>query len=188
MSATIEQIIDGIIEREGNGKYTNDPHDSGGPTRWGVTERTARENGYKGDMRDLPRAAAVRIYLAQYWTSPGFSLVHEHHEALAVRLADFGVVAGPKTAAQHLQRCLNVLNRGGKDYPDIDIDGQIGTRETIPALKAFLKKRGSDGCRVLLGMVAAMQSVYLVELAERRPKDEAYQFGWQLNRAIGAVV
>lgn len=185
--ATIESIIDGIILREGNGKYTNDPDDSGGPTRWGITENTARANGYKGDMRDLPRDAAVRIYLAKYWTGPGFSLVYEHHPALAVRMADFGVVASRKETSRYLQRCLNVLNQGGKDYQDISTDGQIGPR-TIVALKAFLKVRGADGCRVLLGMVAAMQSVYFLELAERRPKDEKYQYGWQLNRAIGAVM
>lgn len=184
---TIEQIIDGIILREGNGKYTNDPTDSGGPTRWGITEKVARAYGYRGDMRDFPREGAVNIYMYLYWTGPGFSAVYEHHEALASRLADFGVVAGPKTAAEQLQRCLNVLNQGGTDYPDISTDGQIGPR-TIAALKSFLKKRGSDGCRVLLGMVAAMQSVYFLELAERRPKDEKYEFGWQLNRAIGAVV
>lgn len=187
MSATIEQIIDGIIEREGDGKYTDDPNDSGGPTRWGITERTARAHGYAGDMRDFPRAAAVRLYLALYWSAPGFSTVHLHHPELAVRLADFGVLAGPATAAKQLQRALNVLNRGGKDYQDMAVDGGIGPK-TIAALKAFLKLRGADGCRVLLGMVAAMQSVYLVELAERRPKDEVFQFGWQLNRAIGAVV
>lgn len=187
MSATIEQIINGIIEREGNGKYTNDSNDSGGPTRWGITEKTARAYGYKGEMREFPRAAAVNIYMSKYWTGPGFGAVHDHHQALAVRLADFGVLAGPETAAKQLQRCLNVLNRGGKDYPDMVADGKIGPK-TIAALKAFLKLRGADGCRVILGMVASMQSVYLAELSERRPKDEAYQFGWQLNRAIGAVV
>jgi len=176
-AATVESIIDGIIEREGNGKYTNDPSDSGGPTRWGITEKTARANGYAGDMRDIPRAAAVRIYLAKYWTSPGFSLVHLHHAALAVRLADFGVMAGPVTAAQQLQRCLNALNRGGSDYPEVSTDGKIGPR-TIAALKGFLKLRGADGCRVLLGMVAAMQSVYLVELTEQREKDERFLYGW----------
>lgn len=187
MNKTIEQIIDGIIEREGNGKYTNDPNDSGGPTRWGITERTARANGYPGEMRYFPRDSAVRLYLAQYWSSPGFSTVHLHHPELAVRLADFGVLAGPDTSSKQLQRCLNVLNRGGSDYPDMVADGKIG-QKTISALKVFLKLRGSDGCRVLLGMVASLQSVYLVELAERRPKDEEYQFGWQLNRAIGSIL
>lgn len=186
-ASTVQQIIDGIIEREGGGKYTFDPNDSGGPTRWGITERTARAHGYAGDMRDFPRASAVRLYLALYWSAPGFSTVHLHHPELAVRLADFGVLAGPGTPSKQLQRCLNVLNRGGKDYKDVPVDGKIGLA-TIGALNAFLRLRGADGCLVILGMVAAMQSVYLLELAERRPKDEEYQFGWQLNRAIGAVV
>ena len=58
-AATVESIIDGIIEREGNGAYTNDPGDSGGPTRWGITEKVAKANGYTGDMRDLPRATCA---------------------------------------------------------------------------------------------------------------------------------
>ena len=184
---TIESFIDDIIHKEGNGKYTDDPKDSGGPTRWGVTQAVARANGYASDMRHFPRQNAVNIYLEQYWINPGYHMVNKKYPQLAERLLDFSVLAGQQTSSKMLQRSLNVLNRNGRDYQDIKVDGQIGL-VTIASLGAFLAHRGKEGRKVILGMVAALQSAYLIELAERRPKDEEYQFGWQLNRAIGTIV
>ena len=174
--------INELIEREGG--YVNDPKDSGGETKYGITVATARAYGYTGPMRDLPHATAQTIYLRRYWVEPKFHLVDEVYPALAESLLDFGVLAGQQTAAKQLQQALNVLNRNGADYPDIVADGRIGSL-TMAALRAFLKKRGREGGGVLFGMVVARQSVYLQELAERRPKDEAFQYGWQLNRALG---
>ncbi len=174
--------INELIEREGG--YVNDPKDSGGETKYGITVATARAYGYTGPMRDLPHATAQTIYLRRYWVEPKFHQVDEVYPALAESLLDFGVLAGQQTAAKQLQQALNVLNRNGADYPDIVADGRIGSL-TLAALRAFIKKRGREGGGVLFGMVVARQSVYLQELSERRPKDEAFQYGWQLNRALG---
>lgn len=62
---TVRDIIDGIIEREGG--YVNDPNDLGGATNYGITEKVAREWGYQGDMRDLPRIVAYQIYEQRYY-------------------------------------------------------------------------------------------------------------------------
>ncbi len=183
----VMDYIEGVLVNEGGGTYTDDPGDSGGPTRWGITEVTARAAGYNGDMRELPRQVAVNIYLQRYWVVPGLALVDQVFPALAARLLDFGVLAGSSVAAVQLQRCLNVLNRCGKDYPDIKADGRVG-RITIGALTSFISRRGEEGRIVLLGMVVSLQSAYLTELAELRPKDELYLFGWQRNRAIGALL
>ena len=185
---SIDKYIDEILIIEGNGKFTDDPNDSGGATRYGITEAVARANGYKGDMSQLPRDTAAAIYLKKYWEAPGINLIDDIHPLLAERMLVFGVLAGPKTSVQFLQRCLNVLNKNGKDFPDVTVDGTVGPKATILALKAFISKRGDDGKLVLLGMVASLQSAYLIELAERRPKDEEYEYGWQLNRAIGAIL
>lgn len=187
MNIKVTDFINSTIQKEGNGQYTNDPKDSGGPTRWGVTETTARKFGYTGDMRELPRETAVMIYTSLYWVKPGFEAVSIFSEILAERLFDFGVLAGQSTAAKQLQRVINVLNRNGRDYPDLTADGKIG-QVTINALKAFIQKRGDAGLKVLIGMVVSCQSVYLIELAEHRPKDEEYIYGWELNRAIGAIL
>ena len=61
-----DQVIDEIIEREGGERYSNRAEDLGGPTRWGVTQRTARQFGYQGDMRVYPRSEALRVYQAMW--------------------------------------------------------------------------------------------------------------------------
>ena len=57
---TIDDVIEEVLRREGG--YVNDPSDAGGATNFGITQATARQNGYTGDMRALPRALAKEIY------------------------------------------------------------------------------------------------------------------------------
>ncbi|KWN97499.1 glycoside hydrolase family 108 protein [Burkholderia ubonensis] len=181
--------IDALIGREGG--FSNNPNDRGNwylgkleGTMWGVTAAEARANGYAGPMQSMPRATAVEIYEARYWTRPQFDQVDAISSTLAEKLFDIGVNAGPATGVTFLQRALNVLNQNGKAFPDVAVDGGIGPM-TIAALKSFLAMRGADGHRVLYGMIAAQQSVFYIELAERRPENETFEYGWQLNRALG---
>ncbi|MBU9380541.1 glycoside hydrolase family 108 protein [Burkholderia gladioli] len=181
--------IDALIGREGG--FSNDPNDRGNwylgkleGTMWGVTAAEARANGYLGAMKDMPRATAAAIYESRYWSRPKFDQIDAISTTLAEKLFDIGVNAGPATGVKFMQRALNVLNQGGKAFPDIAADGGIGPM-TLAALKAFLQQRGADGHRVLYGMIAAQQSVFYIELAERRPENEAFEYGWQLNRALG---
>ncbi len=51
---TADKTIEGILGKEGG--YVDHPSDKGGPTRWGITQTTARAHGYTGDMRNLPAA------------------------------------------------------------------------------------------------------------------------------------
>ncbi|MCX7381056.1 MAG: hypothetical protein NT133_06475 [Alphaproteobacteria bacterium] len=174
--------IDGVIGREG--RYSNDPADRGGETMWGITSSTARAAGYAGPMAEMPRETAVAIYRQRYWTGPGLDRLSAIDQSLAVRLLDIGVNMGPPVGISFLQRALSALNRGGADYPDIVADGVLGTA-TLGAVQALLARRGDDGSRVLLGMTSAQQSVHYLEIAERNPTQEAFEFGWQLNRVLG---
>ena len=178
-----ESAIDGVIGREG--RYSNDPVDRGGETMWGMTAAAARAAGYTGPMAAMPRETAVAIYRQRYWTGPGLDRLAAVDGPLAVRLLDIAVNMGPPVAIGFLQRALNALNRQGADYPDIAADGVLGSA-TLGAVQALLGRRGDDGRRVLLGMVSAQQSVRYLEIAERNPSQEAFEFGWQLNRALGA--
>lgn len=54
-----------LIGNEGG--YSNNPHDAGGETMWGITSRVARENGYLGDMKELPLQTAKDIARKIYW-------------------------------------------------------------------------------------------------------------------------
>jgi lysozyme family protein len=172
-------LIDALIDREGG--YVNNPADKGGPTCFGITEAVARAQGYRGAMRQLPREEAVAIYTRLYWTRPALDQIAARSARLAAELFDTGVNMGPAVAITFLQRALTALNRNGKDYPDLVPDGRAG-RTTLAALDAFLKVRGSSGETVLLRALEALQGERYLRLAEKRPANEAFLYGWLANR------
>ncbi len=174
------ELIDALIEREGG--YVDHPADRGGPTRWGITQAVARAHGYAGAMPLLPRAKAEAIYERLYWSRPRFDAVAERTPRVAAELFDTGANMGPGVAATFLQRALTALNRNGQDYPDLVPDGRIGTA-TLAALDAFLAVRGAEaGETVLLRALEALQGERYLRLAEKRPANEAFLYGWLANR------
>lgn len=180
MSA-IRRILFGLIEREGG--FVDHPDDPGGATRWGITERVARQEGYLGPMAEFPRDLAYGIYERRYWRDTGFHLLAEHSMAIAAELLDSGVNLGPHWPATWLQRWLNAFNRRQKDYPDLKVDGKVGFR-TAGALGAYLGRRSEA---VLLRALNCSQGVYYLDLVEnpaRGGRDESFIYGW-LARRVG---
>lgn len=175
----INRLIDELIAREGG--YINHRADKGGPTCWGITESVARAQGYEGAMWAFPRSEAARIYRTLYWEAPRFCDIAGLSDAVAAELFDTGVNMGPPTAAGFLQRALNALNRGQRDYADLTVDRKVGPA-TIETLRAFLAKRGTKGEAVLLKAMEALQGERYLALAEQRPANEAFLFGWLENR------
>ena len=176
-----DQVIDEIIEREGGERYSNRAEDLGGPTRWGVTQSTARQFGYQGDMRVYPRSEALRVYQAM-WQQMRLNVIESQDADLASYMMDYGVNSGPGNAAMALQRLLTVLNDRARLYPDIKPDGAIGPA-TLAALDAYCKARGASGKRVLAESLNALRIAHCVQLAERSEVQEANLFGW-LNRVV----
>lgn len=184
---SVDSIIDGVVARESD-KYTNDPNDSGGPTKYGITLRTlARFRRFPctaADVQALSRKDAFEVYRFVFVDEPGFDKILSAatlSKAIAEKLIDIGVLCSPARASTWLQECLNAFNRQGKDYADVDVDGDLGPG-TVRALVSYLSKRGRDGVTVLIEALQAKQGSYLLDLAVRRPKDEEYTFGWFLNR------
>ncbi|MEK6637014.1 MAG: glycosyl hydrolase 108 family protein [Pseudomonadota bacterium] len=175
----IDHLIDEVIDREGG--YSNHPADRGGATCWGITEAVARAHGYRGEMRCLPRGEAVSIYHELYWVKPGFDAVAERAPRIAAELFDTGVNMGPGTATGFLKRTLNALNRGEVDYDDIGSTPIIDAA-ALSALDAFMAKRGPGGETILLKALEALQGERYLRLAEKRPANEAFLYGWLANR------
>lgn len=163
------------------GDYADDAADSGGKTRWGITEAVARAFGYAGDMRDLPLNVAKTIYHENYWTLLHLEQVATLSDDVALELFDTAVNCGTGFAGRSLQRALNVFNQGGTRYPDLVVDGLIG-RMTIASLRGYLDYRGAEGELVLLRTLNSLQGCRYVEIAETREKDERFIYGWMLRR------
>ena len=175
----IDDLIDALIDREGG--YVAHPADRGGPTRYGVTQAVARAGGYAGDMRAYPRSAAADLYRRRYWTGPGLDRVARIAPAVAAEMFDTGANMGPGTAAGFLRRALNALNRGATDYPDVAPAGAVDA-PLLAALGAFLGRRAPGGETVLMKAIEALQGERYLALAEARPANEAFLYGWLANR------
>lgn len=175
----IDHLIDELIAREGG--FVDHPADKGGPTRWGITRAVARRHGYMDQIDKLPRSVAASIYERLYWRVPGFDQVARIAPKLASELFDTGVNMGTGTAIGFLQRALNALNRNGVDYPDIAVDRKIGP-VTLRTLEALFTKRGPSAEHVLTKAIDALQGAHYVRLAETRPAQEAFLYGWLANR------
>lgn len=183
MSQTIEAMIEHTIGLEG--RYSNHADDRGGETMWGITKWAARNNGYIGAMRDMPREEAVRIYREQYVIKPGFDIVSEIYPRVGLEMFDSGVNLGTAFPPVWLQMCLNALNQQQTHYADIAEDGDIGP-QTLNALRAFKQRRGSAGEEVLVRMLDCLQGARYIEITRARQKNESFIFGWFLNR-VGAL-
>lgn len=180
----IDSIIDGVIAREG-AKFTNDPKDSGGPTKYGVTQRALA--AYLGkpvsaaDVAAMTEALARAVYRHSYVDEPGYAALVPISEAIAGEVVDTGVNTGTARATLMLQQALNGLNRNARDYADVPEDGKCGPG-TARALAAFKAKRGKEGETVLLRALNCLQGAFYIELARGRPKDEEYLYGWLRER------
>ena len=171
-----EKAFDHIILVEGG--YSDNPFDSGGKTKYGITEELARSYGYVGHMKDMPLSKAKQIYKTHFWDKLMLDDVSVVSYNTAHEMFDTGVNMGRARAGTFLQRSLNVLNYKQSITPDIKVDGLVG-KNTLKSLKAVFSKRGDE---VLYNMLNCLQGAFYVTLAERREKDETFVYGWYKNR------
>lgn len=150
---------DEIIRREGS-SYTNDPHDRGGPTKFGITQATLSwHRGYPvtpDDVKNLTLEEAKAIYRKRYISGPGFDKLPDG--VLQSNLVDFGVMSGPHLATVHLQEILSVpadgvlgpQTLGALQQADLhQVNKQLVTRRCLMA--ARLCKKDPSQLRFLTG-------------------------------------
>ena len=162
LSATILAIVAAVFATEGG--YVNNPKDPGGETNHGITIAVARDNGYTGLMKDLPKEFAQEIYIESYIVKPGFLPIVEQQPALAHKLIDAGVNVGTSRSSRWFQQSLNALSRGGKDFPQINPDGKVGP-VTVRTYESLVKVRGKvKACELSLKLLDAYQAMHYVGL------------------------
>lgn len=104
---TFDEAFHRLLGHEGD--YADHPSDPGGRTRWGVTERVARADGYVGDMREFPVERAKRIYRREYWAP---IRADELPDAIRFHVFDAAVHSGVRQASIWLQRCVGTAADG----------------------------------------------------------------------------
>ena len=121
------------------GGYSDNPHDPGGATNWGVTQRSLdafhgrHETELPTNVKDLTKDQAKEIYRIQWW-SPQFDKIKD--ERIAIKIFSHHVNtddgAFPSRAVKLAQEAVN-------EYPSpgtLVEDGVIGPK-TLDALNTF---------------------------------------------------
>lgn len=176
------------IEEEGGSIFTNDPKDSGGPTKYGITQRFAEENGYVGSVEFLTLDEAIALGKKGVWDKLCLDSIFAISPPIAYMLYDAGYNCGWKRAGRWLQEWLTVNNNGGVYYKDIKTDGWIGDK-TIKAFEAYLDKRSDAGIQNLVWSFLGQQSTHYKICAINNPKNERFIWGWtnRVNTTFGII-
>lgn len=144
-----------LLEREGNGQYTDRAADRGGPTRWGVTAaalgawRKLGRPATAQEVQALGRDEALAILNDVYFVQPGFDRVGAVSVAIASEMLDSAVNLGPTWPSRWLQEVLNLCNRQQRDYPDVPVSGGVGPL-TMSALQGLVRARGLQATEQLV--------------------------------------
>ena len=114
--ALVAKWLERIIGHEGG--YSNDPEDSGGETKWGISKRSYPQL----NIADLTVEEAAIIYQFDYLQPLE---ADKFRDGVVFQLLDFAVNSGVETAKRILQREIDVAD-----------DGIIGpvTREALAAV------------------------------------------------------
>ena len=177
--ATIDSIIANIVRRESS-KFTDDPTDPGGPTKFGITLGTLRSWRKKtsltaADVKALERPEAEAIYKHRYILKPRFDKLSD--ENLARLLIDTGVLHGQAVAVRMLQRAV-------KAKPDARLGPKTlalvePLRGTSLAYNAIIKQRVN---REIEKVLADVKKKFGPNV--RKKSKLKYLRGWVVGRTL----
>lgn len=146
MSNAFDRAFDFAIDVEGG--YINDPQDSGGETKYGISKHAYPDE----DIPNLTVERAKQLYRADYWDKIGGDVLPV---PVALVLFDFAINSGASQAVKTLQRILNT-----------NADGVFGSL-TLYAVRTV-------PLRTLVAILSAERLVYLSKL----PTWTRFARGW----------
>jgi lysozyme family protein len=173
---SIDDILDDILRREG-GRFTDNPNDEGGPTKWGITQNTLSQwigrQATVDEVKAVTPELARRIYTKLYILDPGFGdIADDWTRAFCI---DMGVLHGPARAVRMIQRAVGV-----------SVDGVFGpvTRAALAAVDPATRKQAllRERMRVCVRTALAEVPASLV-----RTTDLQFLEGW-LDKRVGEFI
>jgi lysozyme family protein len=174
------------------GGYANDPKDTGGETwkgvsrknwpkwaGWALIDKAKTQTGFPASLRSNPalEVLVMQFYQAQFWDKNKLGNLVD--QSIATEMFDTGVNMGVSQAAVFLQRSLNVLNKNATVYPDIAVDGIIGS-----ATVALANKFKSP--QMLYNALNTLQGARYFAICEANKSQERFFYGWA-TRVYGSV-
>lgn len=161
-----EQCFNRLMELEGR-SATDNKHDRGGLTYWGITRRAHPDwIGWQllqdGATPEAMHRAVQCLYYDEYWVKVG----GDGHKTddFAFELFEYAVNSGVGSAIRSLQFALNLVG------DDLDRDGKLGLKT-----KQAIEKIGEDVASKLLNVE---QAVLFRGLVISDPTQAGFYKGW----------
>ena len=185
---SFENCFNKLMVHEGRGKLTNTPGDRGMETFSGISRRYwpdwpgwayidgMRVGGgfpYNLENNEVLDALVKNFYEQNYYRPLGGD---ELPENVGFEVFEVAVNCGVLPAVCLMQEALNLLNRDGKLWADLKVDGKFGPN-SIKALRACLASsiRGPD---VLCLLLNRLQAEHYIKLCRTDRSQEEFLVGW----------
>jgi lysozyme family protein len=160
--ADFNKAIVTTLAREGGAKFTDDPSDRGGATKYGISQRAYPDV----DIRNLTEQQAREIYKRDYWDRIRSDDIQS--QEIAEHIFDTCVNMGVKTGSRMTQAVLGID----------PADGIIGSESLAVINKA-------DPMWFVSTFTIAKIARY-AHICNRDRSQSKYLLGW-VNRALGGV-
>ncbi|NOZ54434.1 MAG: N-acetylmuramidase [Gammaproteobacteria bacterium] len=160
--ANFEKAIIKTLINEGGAKITDDPNDSGGLTKYGISQRAYPNVNIRG----LTENQAKEIYKRDYWDVIKADDVQSQH--VAENIFDTAVNMGPRTASRLAQIALGMS----------DADGIIG-----PQTLAVLNQAVAE---TFIAEYTITKIARYASICNRNRSQRKFLLGW-VNRTLGGV-
>lgn len=160
--ANFEQAIVKTLAHEGGAKFTEDPSDRGGATKYGISQRAYPYL----DIRTLTESQARELYKRDYWDRiRGDDITSQ---AIAESIFDTCVNMGVRTGCRLAQVALGIQ----------PADGIIGSQS--------LEKINATDQSVFLAAYTIAKIARYVHLCNRDRSQQRFLLGW-INRTLGGA-
>jgi len=129
--ANFDYAVKIILKHEGG--LSDNPHDAGGITNWGISKRYLDRNpdlvpkyfGHDGEVtrdeiRFMPKDLAIQIYKNEWWDANRYGEIV--NDLVATKICDTSINMGEKWGETFAQQSANRLGQ------NIAVDGNIGPK------------------------------------------------------------
>jgi len=161
--ANFDRAIEKTLIHEGGDKFTSDPNDRGGDTKFGISQRAYPEL----DIKSLTEKAAKEIYKRDYWDKVKADQINS--QQVAENIFDTAVNMGVRTASLMAQEVLDIK----------PADGIIGPQSlehiNVASVDLFISK------------YTLLKVSHYVEICRKNKSQKKYLLGW-MNRTLEGVV
>lgn len=197
--ADFDTCFETLIKFEGT-KFTDDPDDPGGPTKFGITLKAwmeyALDQGCPTDydflthLKDMTKETAQIFYTNNYWEKYKYWGINSTDVAERILLAS--VHLGPRRAHYAVQRALRASGELGSDGAPIKEDGILGPK-TLKALNqhtvyredtfhSIFRRISADDMHIIVALRSEVAAYYR-RIFDKEPERKAKYYEGFMRRA-----